>query len=191
MWHGSSVFPPRGRRRGYSAGMTTAPHSPAKFGSLRSRLATAGLSLALAATLTACGGGDEGTTAPAEGDVASVEVVAPEGAAVLLDAQSLNALDQSIAYPKKKQAQVSSEIEVLEPGQETGWRRYRVPVYVYVLEGAVSVEYDAGVVKDFAAGTAFLQASGVWHNTSNKGDVRARLLTVTMGAKGVKSRSER
>ncbi|HAN70669.1 MAG TPA: hypothetical protein DCQ36_03645 [Actinobacteria bacterium] len=147
-------------------------------------------SVALATLLLgACGGGDE---VPAEGETAaSGEVVSAEGAAVLLEAQSLTALDQAIAYPKKKQAQISSEIEVLEPGQESGWRKYRVPVYVHVLEGTLSVEYDAGVVKEFPAGTSFLQARGVWHNVSNKGDARADFLTVTMGAKGVVSMEER
>lgn len=139
--------------------------------------------------LGACGGGGD---APAEGETtASGEVVSADGAAVLMEDQSLTALDQPIAYPKKKQAQISSEIEVLEPGQESGWRKYRVPVYVHVLEGTLSVEYDAGVVKEFPSGTSFLQARGVWHNISNKGDARADFLTVTMGAKGVVSTEER
>lgn len=155
------------------------------------RIGAAALALGLATSLAACGGGDE-EAVPGEGESTSVEVVAPEGAALLLDAQAINALDQRITYPKKvKKAEISSEIEVLEPGQETGWRKYRVPVYFYVLEGAISVEYDAGVVKDFAAGTAFVQAQGIWHNISNKGDVRARMLTVTMGVKGTNSRAER
>lgn len=170
--------------------MTPSPLAPARHRGLR-RIGAAALVLALAATLSACGGGDE--EAPTgEGDATAVEVVAPDGASVLLDAQAINALDQRITYPKKvKKAEISSEIEVLEPGQETGWRKYRVPVYVYVLEGAISIEYDAGVVKDYAAGTAFVQAQGIWHNISNKGDVRARMLTVTMGAKGIKSRADR
>ena len=189
VWHGSSQFPPRERPRVYSEQMTPSP-LPARHRGLR-RIGAAALALALAATLSACGGGDE-EVAPGEGDPAAVEVVGPDGAAVLLDAQAINALDQRITYPKKvKKAEISSEIEVLEPGQETGWRKYRVPVYVYVLEGAISIEYDAGVVKDYAAGTAFVQAQGIWHNTSNKGDVRARMLTVTMGVKGTQSRAER
>ena len=156
----------------------------------RTRLALAGLSALMAVSLAACGGSDEGAT-EAGGDAASVDAVAPDGAAVLLDAQALTALDQAITYPKKKKAQISSEIEVLEPGQESGWRKYRVPVYMYVTEGTISVEYDAGVVKDFPAGSSFVQATGIWHNTSNKGDVRAAMLTVTMGAKGTKSMTER
>jgi quercetin dioxygenase-like cupin family protein len=190
VWHGSAFFPAVARYRVYSEQVSPSRRSPAKARPVR-RVGAVAAALALAATLSACGGGDD-EAVPAEGDAAGVEVVAPEGAAILLDAQALNALDQRIVYPKKvKKAEISSEIEVLEPGQETGWRKYKVPVYVYVLEGALSVEYDAGVVKDYAAGTAFVQAQGIWHNISNKGDVRTRMLTVTMGVKGVKSRAER
>ena len=151
-------------------------------------LAVGGLALVVT---SACGGGGE--EAPAEQASASAtgEAAPVEGAAVLLDAQSLTALDQPIAYPKKGQAQISSEVEVLEPGQESGWRKYRVPAYVHVMEGTLSVEYDAGVVKEFAAGTAFLQARGVWHNISNKGEARAQFLTVMMGAKGTAGMAER
>ena len=78
---------------------------------------------------------------------------------MLLEAQALTVLDQPITYPKKKPAQVSSYIIQLEPGQETGWHRHKVPLYVYVLEGTVTVEYDAGVTKEFTAGTALWRRS--------------------------------
>lgn len=149
------------------------------------KVRTAGLALASLASvvlLSACGGGDE---APEETATTLGEVLSTQGAAVLMEAQALTALDQPITYPKKKQAQITSEIEVLEPGQESGWRKYRVPVFVYVMEGTISVEYDAGVVKDFPEGSSFLQAQGIWHNISNKSDVRARTLNVQMGAKGI------
>jgi quercetin dioxygenase-like cupin family protein len=134
--------------------------------------------------LAGCGGGDEEAlpsgeaVATAEGDGTSV------GGQVLLDAQELTALDQVIAYPKKTPAQVTSVIDTLEPGQESGWHRHRVPVYIYVLDGTVSVEYDAGVVKEFSAGTAYMEAEDVWHNVSNTGEDTARMLTVYMGADG-------
>ena len=157
--------------------------------STRSRLAVVAATALLSLGLTACGGDDE---ALPEGEASTLEEVAAlEGAAVLMDAQALTALDQPIEYPKKKKAQISSELEVLEPGQESGWRKYRVPTYVYVMEGAISIEYDAGVVKDFPAGSAFVQAKGIWHNVSNKSDARARTLTVMMGAKGISNMAER
>lgn len=169
---------PEAALRGYPVAMTR-----------RSR-GVALIAVACASVLLAgCGGGEE----TPEGEAATTlgEVLSTEGAALLMDAQSLTALDQSIEYPKKKQAQISSEIEVLEPGQESGWRKYRVPVYVYVMEGTISVEYDAGVVKDFPKGSSFLQAKGIWHNISNKAETRAETLSVLMGAKGITNMAER
>ena len=110
---------------------------------------------------------------------------------VLLEAQAIDTLDQALAYPKKGPAQVSSDILTLEPGQETGWHRHRVPQFVYVLEGSLSVEYDAGVVKEYPAGTAYLEAEDIWHNATNKGDDAVRTLVVYMGAEGARNTVER
>lgn len=157
-----------------------------------SRLRVTGLLATVAAAalmLGACGGGSDEPAAPASGSASAA--AATEGREVLLEAQELTTLDQSIAYPKKTPAQVSSYITTLEPGQETGWHRHRVPLFVYVLEGAVSVEYDAGVIKEYPAGSAFMEAEEVWHNGTNTGDDAVRILTVYMGAKGAKNTVER
>jgi quercetin dioxygenase-like cupin family protein len=157
-----------------------------------SRLRITGLLISVAAAalvLGACGGGSEEPAAPASGSASAA--AATEGREVLLEAQELTTLDQPISYPKKTPAQVSSYITTLEPGQETGWHRHRVPLFVYVLEGAVSVEYDAGVIKEYPAGSAFMEAEDVWHNGTNAGDDAVRILTVYMGAEGAKNTVER
>jgi quercetin dioxygenase-like cupin family protein len=151
------------------------------------------LALALAAAgllVAACGGGSDETPA-AEGASPGASAVGGGGREVLLEAQAIDALDQAVAYPKKVPAQVSSEIVTLEPGQETGWHRHRVPQYVYVMQGSMSVEYDAGVIKEYPAGTAYLEAQGVWHNATNKGDEPVRTLLVYLGAEGAKNTVER
>ena len=157
-------------------------------GSTRVRLAGAVSVLVIAAVaLTACGGGDADPSAPASGSAGASSA----SRQTLLDAQQLTVLDQPVKYPKKKPAQVSSSIVQLEPGQETGWRKYNAPTYAYVLEGTISVEYDAGVTKEYPAGTALMEAEGVWQNGTNKGDQPVRMLLVNMGAKGVKNTVER
>jgi quercetin dioxygenase-like cupin family protein len=133
---------------------------------------------AVALLLTACGGGE-----------AAAPATAPDG--VLLDAQRLTALDQQITYPKRKPAEITSVVVTLEPGQETGWVRHRVPVVMHVLEGTLSVEFDAGVTKSFTAGTAFVQAQGVDYNASNTSDQLARVLQVFIVAAGVPNTVER
>lgn len=139
--------------------------------------------LGAALLLAGCGGSDD--AAP---DASGSSTGAP---ATVLNGQRLTVLDQPITYPTGKQARVSSEVIELQPGQQTGWRKQRTPTYVYVLSGTWSEEYDAGVTKDFAQGTGFMQAQGVWHNGSNKGQDVARVLVVNMGAKGVKDTVER
>jgi quercetin dioxygenase-like cupin family protein len=150
-------------------------------------VAVAGLSL----LLTACGGGEEAPATEPSGTASAASAASTVGREVLLDAQELTTLDQPIAYPKKTPAQVTSAIITLEPGQETGWHRHRVPLYVYILEGTLSVEYDAGVVKQYSAGTAFMEAEDVWHNGTNAGEDPVRILTVYMGAEGAKNTVER
>ena len=147
-----------------------------------------GLSIALMVFLAGCGGSDASSSPSASGSSVAAAAANSES---LLDAQELTVLDQPISYPKKTPAQVSSDITQLEPGQETGWHRHRVPTYSYVLQGTISVEYDAGVTKEFAAGTAFMEAEDVWHNGTNTGDEPVRILTVYMGAKGAKNSVER
>lgn len=157
-----------------------------------SRLRITGLlasAVTVAALLTACGGDAEEPAASASGTASAV--AAAEGREVLLEAQELTTLDQAIAYPRKTPAQVTSYVTTLEPGQETGWHRHRVPVFVYVLEGSVSVEYDAGVVKDYSAGSAYMEAEDIWHNGTNMGEDAVRILTVYMGAEGAKNTVER
>jgi len=130
--------------------------------------------------LAACGGSDEAAEP-------EVEVETVLGPTTLLDAQRITVLDQRIRYPKRTPVEVSSEIRVLEPGQETGWRRNRVPSYVYVLEGSLTMDYDNGVTREFTAGDAYMEAQGVWHNGTNKSTEPTRLLTVHLGARGLEN----
>ncbi len=130
--------------------------------------------------VSACGGGgDTATTSP---DVpTTVEVT---GTQQLMIDQEITVLDQKLVYPKKGAAQVSSAITTLEPGQETGWQLHPVPVFVYVLSGTYTVEYEAGVTKEFPAGSSIMQAVKTNYNGINKGEDTIQLLTVFMGAQG-------
>lgn len=146
----------------------------------------AGVALATA-LLAGCGGSSD---ASSSGAAASGSAGAA-GNQVLLDKQQVTILDQPITYPKKKPAQISSSIVSLEPGQETGFHKHGAPMYAYILEGTLTVEYDAGVTKEYPPGTALMEAQGVFHNGTNKGESTVRVLVVNMGAKGVKNSVER
>ncbi len=157
---------------------------------LRGILSLVAISAVTTLLLSGCGGGDAEPAASATG-TSSAAAGEPAGRETLLDVKQLTTLDQAIAYPKKTPAQVTSYLTQLESGQETGWHKHRVPLYVYILEGTLTVEYDAGVVKEYPAGTAYMEAQDVWHNGTDKGDDPVRFLTVYMGAKGAKNTVER
>ena len=140
-------------------------------------LAAAALTVAVAA----CSGGSSTAST-------TTTTVAPGGKPTsqqVLDKQTRTILDQLVAYPSGSQAQVSSAILTFAPGAKTGLHRHDAPLYVYVLEGTVSVTYDGGLVKEYSAGMGFLEAIGTAHDGENRTDQPVRLLVVNIGAEGV------
>lgn len=142
------------------------------------------IALALIGTLVTACGGDDDTVATSPDSPTTAEFT---GTQQLMIDQEITVLDQKLVYPKKGRAQVSSMITTLEPGQETGWQLHRVPVYVYVLSGTYTVEYEAGVTKEFTAGSSTMQAIKANYNGINKGEDAVQLLTVFIGSKGKKN----
>ena len=130
------------------------------------------IALALIGTLVTACGGDDDTVAPSPDSPTTAEST---GTQQLMIDQEITVLDQKLVYPKKGRAQVSSMISTLEPGQETGWQLHRVPVYVYVLSGTYTVEYEAGVTKEFSAGSSTMQAIKANYNGINKGEDAVRV----------------
>lgn len=103
----------------------------------------------------------------------------------VLDKQSRTVLDQVLAYPGVSQAQVSAAVLTFEPGARTGMHRHDAPLFVYVLEGTITVTYDGGVVKEFSTGQGMLEAVGTAHEGENRTGSIVRLLAVNLGADGV------
>ncbi len=148
----------------------------------KSHLALIVSSLFIGSTLlSACGGSGDDV---AQSDAATATTGAVVGSQQLLIDQQITVLDQEVVYPKKGVAQISSAITTLEPGQETGWQLHRIPVLVYVMSGTYTVEYEAGVTKEFPAGSSFMQAVKTNYNGINKGEETVQLMTVYMGAEG-------
>jgi quercetin dioxygenase-like cupin family protein len=104
---------------------------------------------------------------------------------VVLDKQAQTVLDQLLQYPNGSQAQVSSAVLTIAPGVSTGLHKHDAPMYAYILEGTLTVTYEGGIVKEFSAGSAILEAVGTPHNGENKTDKPVKLLVVNMGAAGV------
>ena len=90
----------------------------------------------------------------------------------------------SIAYPKTDSAELTAVRLDIGPGGETGRHMHPYPTLVYVLEGAIDVETDGGMVHSYKAGDSFLMVVNTWTNAKNNGTMPAKMLVVFVGVHG-------
>jgi Cupin domain. len=157
---------------------------------LSARAGSAIASVVAVVAVTACGESQSTSEVPAVQESVAV-TTPPETDERILDKQELTTLDQRITYPDKKPARISSETIVLEPGEQTGWRRHRIPVYVQVLSGTYTVDFGEGALVEYPAGSAFVQAIKTDYNGTNVTQEPVTVLHVYLGAKGVRDVIER
>ncbi|CAN5188839.1 hypothetical protein BH10PSE9_BH10PSE9_13850 [soil metagenome] len=93
-------------------------------------------------------------------------------------------IGDAIAYPAGT-PKVTGAIVTIPPGGETGWHTHAVPLFAYMLEGALTVDYGAKGTRTYKTGDSLLEAMNWPHNGRNLGTVPVRLLAVYMGADGV------
>jgi len=93
-------------------------------------------------------------------------------------------IGQPFAYPAGK-PKVTAAIVTIPPGGDTGWHEHQVPLFVYVLSGAVTVDYGDKGVRVYKAGDSLMEAMNWPHVGMNKGDEPVRILAVYMSAEGV------
>jgi len=89
-----------------------------------------------------------------------------------------------LAYPVSGSPELVSVLGVLEPGGQTALHQHPVPVYVYVLEGMLTVKTEGGEPRDYKGGDAFLESVNRWHQAFNPGESQTRLLVVFLGQSG-------
>ena len=95
-------------------------------------------------------------------------------------------IGQEIAFPEGA-AMITSVIITLPPGAETGWHRHDAPLFAYVLDGEITVDYGSDGRRTYTAGDAFLEAYSTDHKGMNAGSVPAKVLAVFAGAEGVQN----
>lgn len=91
---------------------------------------------------------------------------------------------EDIRYPTTGPAKVTSIIVTIAPGAETVLHHHPAPMFAYILDGEVSVDYGAQGQRVFRKGEAFMEAMNVAHKGVNVGPVPVRILAVSMGADG-------
>ncbi|WP_082528200.1 MULTISPECIES: cupin domain-containing protein [unclassified Devosia] len=89
-------------------------------------------------------------------------------------------LGAPLAYPEGT-PNVTSAIVTVPPGGETGWHEHEVPLFAYILEGELTVDYGTKGKKVYRTGEAVLEAVHWPHNGVNTGTVPMKLVAVYMG----------
>ena len=93
---------------------------------------------------------------------------------------------EPIQYPAGTPAHVTASIINIAPGQKTITHRHGVPLFAYMLQGELTVDYGAHGKRTYRAGEAFMEAMAVEHFGANNGTEPVRILAVYMGAEGFK-----
>ena len=70
------------------------------------------------------------------------------------------------------------------PGGQVGRHMHPVPLFVYILEGTLSIEMEGHGTHTFSAGQALAEVTNTWHNGRNLTDRPVRFLIVFAGQKG-------
>lgn len=89
-----------------------------------------------------------------------------------------------IEYPKAGKAELVSVIGELEPGGRTARHQHPVPVYVYVLEGTITVQAEGHQAREYKPGQAFIEDVNHWHQAFNRGTAPVKILVVFVGEEG-------
>jgi quercetin dioxygenase-like cupin family protein len=95
-----------------------------------------------------------------------------------------NALGQKIVYPSVQNSEVTMLKITLPPGKTTGWHVHDYPVFAYVLQGTLTVEYENHTTMIFQENSSFAEVVHTTHRGTNKGDKDLILLAFYLGEKG-------
>ena len=80
---------------------------------------------------------------------------------------------QPIRFPQGENQLVAVLAEV-GPGGQVGRQMHPVPLFVYMLEGTLTIEMEVHGTHAFQAGQGFAEVTHTWHNGRNLGDKPAR-----------------
>lgn len=90
-------------------------------------------------------------------------------------------LGDPLVYPEGT-PNVTAAIVTIPPGGQTGLHHHEVPLFAYILEGELTVDYGDKGQKTYRAGDSLLEAQNWPHNGTNTGTVPMKLLAVYMGS---------
>ena len=92
-------------------------------------------------------------------------------------------IGQTIAYPSGT-PMVNAIIVPLAPGEKSAWHTHATPLFGFILEGELTVDYGSKGTRVYRTGEAVLEAIDWPHQASNRGSVLTRVLAVNIGVEG-------
>jgi quercetin dioxygenase-like cupin family protein len=122
---------------------------------------------------------------PAAAEVAASApppATAPEVRMVL--STGVTVTGEPIRYPSGT-AKITVEEITLLPGQQTGWHTHPVPLFGYILEGELTVDYGAKGKRIYRKGDGLAEAMNEAHDGRNTGLTPMKILAVFIGQEGV------
>jgi quercetin dioxygenase-like cupin family protein len=90
---------------------------------------------------------------------------------------------EPLRYPQGE-AELRALVISLRPGEETARHVHPSPLFAYVLEGVLTVDYGPRGERVYRAGDALLEAMQVPHRGKNTGTGPLRILAVFLGTAG-------
>ncbi|MGE5547580.1 MAG: cupin domain-containing protein [Solirubrobacterales bacterium] len=91
---------------------------------------------------------------------------------------------EDIRYPTTGPAHVTASIVTILPNAETAFHRHGAPLFAYLLEGELTVDYGAKGKRVYKPGEAFMEAMDTTHRGMNLGTIPVKILAVYLGAEG-------
>jgi len=116
---------------------------------------------------------------------AFAQSTAPTYPAIPLLSTSTTVVGEKIEYPKGD-AHVTSVIVTLAPGARTILHTHGVPMFAYILDGEITVDYGTHGKRTYRKGASLMEAMQVAHFGENTGSEPVRLIAVYMGASTAK-----
>src|SRR5215203_1756795 len=92
---------------------------------------------------------------------------------------------EPIRYPSGAPAQITAVEITLQPGQLTGWHTHPVPLFGYILEGELTIDYGAKGQRVYVKGDRLAEAMNEAHNGRNMSASPVKILAVFIGMEGM------
>ena len=100
-------------------------------------------------------------------------------------ATSKTVIGQAFEYPGGNPA-ISAAVVTMLPGHSTGWHEHDAPLFAWILEGEITVDYGRAGTRTYRQDDAFVEAFRSSHNGTNTGQGVAKILAVFAGSHDVK-----